>query len=124
MEPVAPVVEATGYIPEPPAIIDENIVFNALGEPTLQSLGIGSNWPPGLVQQLLEIIHVDLGLEWYQAIVMFTVGLRLCLLPVNVLAQRSATKMRKISPQMMHYQEKLSDAKARGNTLEGDIFTL
>jgi YidC/Oxa1 family membrane protein insertase len=99
-------------------------VFNALGEPTLQSLGIGSNWPPGLVQQLLEIIHVDLGLEWYQAIVLFTVALRLCLLPVNVLAQRSATKMRKISPQMMHYQEKLSDAKARGNTLEGDIFNL
>lgn len=109
---------SSGYIPEPPAILDENIVLNALGEPTLHSLGLGSNWPPGLIQQLLEVFHVDFGLEWFQAIILFTVALRLCLFPINVISQRSAVKMRKISPQMMHYQEKMSDAKATGNTLE------
>lgn len=110
---------SSGYIPEPPPIMDDSVILNALGEPTLQSLGLGSNWPTGLIQKLLELIHVDLGLEWYQAIILFTVGLRLLLFPINVFSQRSAVKMRKISPQMMHYQEKLSDAKAAGNTLEG-----
>ena len=73
------------YIPPPPAAdkttlsthydsssnIDELEVLeslNALGEPTLQSLGIGSWWPHGLVQQLLEFLHVNCGLEWYQAV--------------------------------------------------------
>lgn len=115
-----PIDLSTGYIPEPPAILDENIILNALGEPTLHSLGLASNWPPGLIQSLLEWLHVTHGFEWFQSIIIFTVGLRLLLLPLNVMAQRSSIKMRKISPQMMHYQEKLSDAKMSGNMLEGE----
>ena len=43
--------------------------LNALGEPTLASLGLGSYWPPGLAQQALEALHVTAGLPWWGAIV-------------------------------------------------------
>lgn len=111
---------SAGYIPEPPPIIDENIILNALGEPTLNSLGLASSWTPvGWIQSLLEIFHVDLGLPWFQAIALFAVCLRTLLLPINVKAQKNSAKMRKIAPEMAQLNEKLSNAKMTGNNLEG-----
>nr|AWV66674.1 phosphoinositide 3-kinase regulatory subunit 4 [Brachionus koreanus] len=110
---------SAGYIPEPPPILDENIVLNALGEPTLSSLGLASSWTPvGWIQSLLEIFHVDLGLPWFQAIALFAVCLRTFLLPINVKAQRNSAKLRKIAPEMGQLNEKLSNAKMTGNNLE------
>lgn len=60
-------------IPEPPPI-PQNIIeetttqLNALGEPTLASVGLGGNSPVGLVQQAFEFLHANLGLEWWAAI--------------------------------------------------------
>ena len=81
-----PIDLSAGYIPEPPAILDENIILNALGEPTLHSLGLNSWWPPGLIQGALEWLHVTHSFEWFQSIIIFTIGLRLMLIPLNVLA--------------------------------------
>lgn len=66
-----------GYIPDVPPIPDVPIspevtdVLNALGEPTLQSLGLGlTHWtPPGLVQTALEYMHVSMGVPWWAAII-------------------------------------------------------
>lgn len=68
-----------GYIPEPPLPPAPSIStetgteliqqLNALGEPTLQSLGLGGWYPNGLVQTALEAIHVNLGVPWWTAIV-------------------------------------------------------
>lgn len=60
-------------IPEPPPIpqdvVDEAInQLNALGEPTLESLGLGGYSPVGLVQQGFEMLHIYLGLDWWAAI--------------------------------------------------------
>ena len=44
-------------------------ILNALGEPTLQSVGLGGWTPPGLVQQALDVLHVSLGLPWWGAII-------------------------------------------------------
>lgn len=65
-----PTIEA---IPEPPPIpqdiIDETInQLNALGEPTLESLGLGGYSPVGLVQKAFEFLHVSFGLDWWAAI--------------------------------------------------------
>lgn len=38
-------------------------------EPRLVELGLGSYTPVGLVQNLLEFFHLDLGLPWWGAIV-------------------------------------------------------
>ena len=113
---------SAGYIPEPPPIFDESIVLNALGEPTLQSLGLASSWTPaGWIQSILEIFHVDLGLPWFQAIALFAVCLRTFLLPINIKAQQNSAKLRKIAPEMGLLNEKLSNAKMTGNNLEGKI---
>ena len=70
-----------GYIPEPPTpppIVEGSITgevvnqLNALGEPTIQSLGLGSWYPNGLVQLALESLHVNLDLPWWSAIVIGT----------------------------------------------------
>ncbi|XP_071277020.1 mitochondrial inner membrane protein OXA1L-like [Agelaius tricolor] len=45
-----------------------------LGEPRLQELGLGGCSPVGLVQNLLEFLHLELGLPWAGAIAAGTVG--------------------------------------------------
>ena len=63
-----------GYIPDKPPVplpdpdFASQIELNALGEPTLQSLGLGSYYPSGLVQQALEFLHVSLDCQWWTAI--------------------------------------------------------
>lgn len=112
----------SGYIPEPPPIVDENVILNAIGEPTLQSLGLGSYYTPvGWIQNILELMHADLGLTWVQSICLFAFALRICLFPITVKAQRNAVKMRKVAPQMARLNEKLSEAKMSGNSLEGNL---
>ena len=68
---VPPVPE--GYIPDLPPIPDVAVevadVLNALGEPTLSSLGLINFTPPGLVQAALEYMHVSMGMPWWAAIV-------------------------------------------------------
>ena len=64
---------AAGYIPEPPPIpeISQPVVpldLNALGEPTLSSLGLCNYTPPGLFQYCLENLHVACDLPWWGAI--------------------------------------------------------
>jgi len=67
------------YIPEPPfpSVSDtgSEIVeqLTALGEPTLQSLGLASWYPNGLVQSGLEALHVGLNVPWWTSIVLGTV---------------------------------------------------
>ena len=67
------------YIPPAPPIPEPSQVsgldgvlengLNALGEPSLQSLGLGSMYPSGLVQQGLEMLHISTGLPWWASIV-------------------------------------------------------
>lgn len=69
-----------GYIPEPPVapVITEGETgeliqqLNALGEPTLQSLGLGGWYPNGIVQQALEALHVSMDIPWWSSIVIGT----------------------------------------------------
>lgn len=44
-------------------------IQNALGEQTLQSAGLGSFTPVGLLQNALEFMHVSCGLPWWGAII-------------------------------------------------------
>nr|CAI5833191.1 unnamed protein product [Callosobruchus analis] len=99
-------------IPEPPLIPEgtEEVIsqVNALGEPTLASLGLGGYTPVGLVQNCLELLHADLG----------TLVIRICLFPLVIIAQRNAAKMNNYLPQMQTLQLKLTEARQSGNSLE------
>ena len=57
-----------GFLPPPP---DETVVqaLTSLGEPTLASLGLCNYTPPGLIQKLLETLHVSAELPWLGSII-------------------------------------------------------
>ncbi|XP_069113752.1 mitochondrial inner membrane protein OXA1L-like [Argopecten irradians] len=113
--------DSSGYILEPPKlpdVVDVTQTVNALGEPSLASMGLGSYWPPGLYQQGLEYIHVGFGLPWWEAIVLSTVVIRLASFPLMVLTQRVVTNNINNKPEMERLQTKLSEAKINGNFQE------
>lgn len=112
----------TGYIPEPPPIIDESIILNAIGEPSLQSLGLASNFTPvGWVQSAIEFLHVSCDMPWYTAIAVFGLIMRACLFPITVKSQQNASKMKKIAPLTNRLREKLNEAKMSGDSLKGEL---
>jgi YidC/Oxa1 family membrane protein insertase len=115
---------APGYIPEPPLppTVDagQELVqqLTALGEPTLASLGLASWWPNGLVQSALESIHVGLDVPWWTAIVVTTIGLRIIMFPISVLAQRHTAHMHNHMPVIKALEEKWTKSRSSGNPLE------
>uniref|UniRef100_A0A9L0SQR4 OXA1L mitochondrial inner membrane protein n=1 Tax=Equus caballus TaxID=9796 RepID=A0A9L0SQR4_HORSE len=67
---VPPVIPAT---PSPPAVTEVASgetadVVQAAAEQSFAELGLGSYTPVGLIQNLLEFMHVNLGLPWWGAI--------------------------------------------------------
>lgn len=111
-------------IPEPPAILETDLLtevatqLNALGEPTLSSLGLACWTPVGMVQRCLEFFHVTLDLPWWGAIALGTVIVRLLMFPLVVIAQRNAAKMNNYMPQLQAIQLKMTEARQSGNQLE------
>ncbi|ESO90327.1 hypothetical protein LOTGIDRAFT_123644 [Lottia gigantea] len=111
------------YIPPPPKIpsdsleIPESIVsetvnaVNALGEPTLQSLGLGSWSPVGMVQQLTEFLHISLDIPWWGAICLLTVCLRVLMFPIFIKSQINAVNLHNIMPEMTRHQARFTEAK-------------
>lgn len=92
--------------------------LNALGEPTLSSLGLASWYPNGLIQFGLEHLHVALDVPWWAAIAIGTVILRVSTFPIVVLSQRNAANMHNHMPIVQKLQEKFTKAKNTGNMLD------
>ena len=51
------------------SVIDMATAASSAVEPTLQSLGLASSSPGGVVQAALESLHVGLDVPWWTAIV-------------------------------------------------------
>lgn len=113
-----------GYIPDKPPVplpdpdFTSQIELNALGEPTLQSLGLGSNAPSGLFQQALEYLHVSLDCPWWVAIVITTVCLRMCMFPLMIKARKNTINMTNNMPTIQRLQTRIREAKMTGNQHE------
>jgi len=103
------------FLPDKPIPVDPTTL---IGEPSFEMLGLGSWWPAGRVQLLMEWIHVDIGLEWYQTITLVALTMRMCTFPFVVMAQKNAANMHNVSPGMAVLQEKMSDARRRGDQME------
>ncbi|WAR12977.1 OXA1L-like protein [Mya arenaria] len=111
-----------GYIPDIPAppkleLIDNLPDLTALGEPTLQSLGLASWYPPGRMQALLEFFHVSIDMPWYACITLTAVALRLILLPIYVRQRKFAINMGNHSQTVQRLQRQVEDAKTTGNAI-------
>lgn len=102
-------------IPEKPIPLD---LPEILAEPAFDTLGLASWWPSGRMQYLMENLHIGLDLEWWQTIAVTTLMMRLILFPAVVMAQRNMANMGNSTPQMAALQEKMSDARRRGDMME------
>ncbi|XP_046381007.1 mitochondrial inner membrane protein OXA1L-like [Haliotis rufescens] len=110
----------TGYIPEPPPLPQAPELvdtLNALGEPTIQSLGLGGWTPSGMVQQGLDFLHVGLDLPWWGAIMIGTVCLRMLVFPLVIKSQQNAALMHNHAPVMTRLQVRMTDARASGDAI-------
>ncbi|XP_026183631.1 mitochondrial inner membrane protein OXA1L isoform X2 [Mastacembelus armatus] len=87
-------------------------------EPTLAELGLAAHTPVGLIQNLLEFMHLDLGLPWWGAIVVGTVLARLAVFPVIVKGQREAAKLNNVLPEMTKLTNRMNEAKQSGNKFD------
>ncbi|KAF5273264.1 hypothetical protein FQR65_LT04686 [Abscondita terminalis] len=111
-------------IPEPPPILETDLAaevasqLNALGEPTLSSLGLAAWTPVGLIQSCLEFFHVSFGLPWWGSIALGTVIVRLLMFPLVIIAQRNGAKMNNYMPQLQAIQLKMTEARQTGNQLD------
>ncbi|XP_042368018.1 mitochondrial inner membrane protein OXA1L [Plectropomus leopardus] len=90
----------------------------ATTETSLAELGLAGHTPVGLIQNLLEFMHVDLGLPWWGAIVVGTVLARLAVFPVIVKGQREAVKLNNVLPEMTKLTSRMNEAKQSGNKFE------
>lgn len=112
-----------GYIPDVPIAPLDDIrsalpELNALGEPTLQSMGLGGNGPAGCIQQILEFLHVTVDVPWWGAIALGAVVIRTILFPLMIYQRKVAINFRNHMPTIARLQQKISDAKTVGNNVE------
>ncbi|XP_050186247.1 mitochondrial inner membrane protein OXA1L, partial [Myiozetetes cayanensis] len=77
----------------------------------LEELGLGGFTPVGLLQNLLESLHLDLGLPWWGAIAAGTVGVRLLLLPLVLRGQREAARLAQHLPHLQKLSQRLAEAR-------------
>ncbi|XP_074110109.1 OXA1L mitochondrial inner membrane protein isoform X3 [Cotesia typhae] len=118
--PASKLIDAIPDVPVPPPISVEEIVAatNALGEPTLASVGLGGWWPSGIAQQYLELIHVSLDLPWWATIALGTVIVRTILFPLVIVSQRNAANLHNTLPEMQKIQSRITEARMNGDQLQ------
>lgn len=109
-------------IPDPPTPIEEiveNIVkVHANGEPTLESIGLGSYTPVGLVQKFLEYMHISFDIPWWTTIVIGTICVRVLIFPLVIKAQKNAINFSNHMPVITQLQMKMTDARQCGDHIE------
>ncbi|XP_056155930.1 mitochondrial inner membrane protein OXA1L isoform X2 [Lampris incognitus] len=100
----------------PPTAVE--VLQGMVPETSLAELGLAQHTPVGLIQNLLEVMHVDLGLPWWGAIVVGTALARLAVFPVIVKGQREAAKLNNVLPEMTKLTNRMNEAKQSGNKYE------
>ncbi|XP_040083140.1 mitochondrial inner membrane protein OXA1L isoform X2 [Oryx dammah] len=118
--PAPPVIPAT----PPPTAVPEVAsgeaadIIQAAAEQSFAELGLGSYTPVGLIQNLLEFMHVNLGLPWWGAIAACTVLARCLVFPLIVKGQREAAKIHNHLPEIQKFSARIREAKLTGNHTE------
>ncbi|XP_069735298.1 mitochondrial inner membrane protein OXA1L isoform X2 [Phaenicophaeus curvirostris] len=91
--------------PEPP------LAAGLEAEVRLEDLGLGAFTPVGLVQNFLQFLHLDVGLPWWGAIAVGTLGARAALLPLLVRGQREAARLATHLPHIQQLSQRLAEAR-------------
>eukprot|EP00123_Amoebidium_parasiticum_P018277 comp24157_c1_seq1/m.44006 comp24157_c1_seq1/g.44006 ORF comp24157_c1_seq1/g.44006 comp24157_c1_seq1/m.44006 type:complete len:418 (-) comp24157_c1_seq1:378-1631(-) len=91
----------------------------AMQKGDLAALGLANNWPPGLLQQLMETMCVEFSMPWWQAIVGVTIGIRLLILPIALKAMRNNMILSNIKPEMDEIQARMKECFDRKDHAAG-----
>lgn len=127
-----PVVSEAQLPPSPPPILTPETILPppvsevaptvaetfGQAEQSLSELGLGGYSPVGLIQNFLELLHMDVGLPWWGAIVTGTVLARILVFPLIVKGQREAAKLNNHMPQITTLTTRMNEAKRSGNRFE------
>ncbi|XP_066536413.1 mitochondrial inner membrane protein OXA1L [Hoplias malabaricus] len=116
-DPIAVITSPVTEVTEA-SVMAADVLQGAVAEPSLAELGLGSYTPVGLIQNLLEFMHVDVGLPWWGAIVVGTIIARCAVFPVIVKGQREAAKLNNVLPEMTKLTNRINEAKQSGNKFE------
>ncbi|XP_068404033.1 mitochondrial inner membrane protein OXA1L [Eschrichtius robustus] len=115
--PVIPATPPPTAVPEV-ASGDTTDTILAAAEQSFTELGLGSYTPVGLIQNLLEFMHVNLGLPWWGAIAACTVLARFLVFPLIVKGQREAANIHNHLPEIQKFSARIREAKLTGNHTE------
>ncbi|XP_032121434.1 mitochondrial inner membrane protein OXA1L [Sapajus apella] len=115
--PVVPATPSPTAVPEVASGETADIV-QAAAETSFTELGLGSYTPVGLIQNLLEFMHVDLGLPWWGAIAACTILARCLIFPVIVKGQREAVKNQNHAPEIQKFTTRIREARLAGDHTE------
>ncbi|KAK1797119.1 hypothetical protein P4O66_008509 [Electrophorus voltai] len=120
-----PVTEPNQIITQPvPEQVSEtpvmaaDVLQGAGADLSLSELGLGNYTPVGLIENILEFMHISVGLPWWGAIVAGTIIARCAVFPVIVKGQREAAKLNNVLPQMTKLTNRMNEAKQSGNKFE------
>lgn len=85
---------------------------------TLQELGL-AKWytPPGILQQLLEFVHISTGFAWVASIAVATVMIRVTLFPLMLRSIRNTSKLAIVNPMVKVEMAKLTQANKDGDKM-------
>ncbi|XP_062947359.1 mitochondrial inner membrane protein OXA1L [Cynocephalus volans] len=115
--PVVPATPSSTAIPEVASGEIADVVQAATGQ-SFTELGLGSYTPVGLIQNLLEFMHVNLDLPWWGAIAACTVLARCLVFPLIVKGQREAAKIHNHLPEIQRFSTRIREAKLAGDHAE------
>ncbi|XP_019351045.1 mitochondrial inner membrane protein OXA1L isoform X1 [Alligator mississippiensis] len=116
-----PVLSAASLVPPVTPVPGTELDVSGLGpelELSLSELGLASYTPVGLIQTMLESLHVHLGLPWWGAIVAGTVMFRCLAFPLIMKGQREVVKINNHMPQITRLTNIMNDARCSGNQFE------
>ena len=75
----------------------------------------GSWLPTRTLQWVLETVHQGTGLEWWQSIMLTTVGIRGAMLPLMLMQIKNTYRLSQARPEVEHLVARLKEEQARGN---------
>ena len=78
-------------------------------EPSLSSLGLCANTPVGLIQSILEALHMNAGLPWWGSIAICTIAFRTLMLPLILKGQINTARLNAIRPELEKIQAEMRE---------------
>ncbi|KAM5234950.1 mitochondrial inner membrane protein OXA1L [Ctenodactylus gundi] len=112
--PALPATPSPTAVPEVASGTTADVV-QAASEQSFTELGLGAHTPVGLIQNLMEYMHVNLGLPWWGAIAACTVLARCLVFPLIVKGQREAAKIHNHLPEIQKFSARIKEAKLAGD---------